>query len=115
MTKFRLGFVSNSSSSSFIVCGNEIPTLPEKYDSKLYAEGDAGIEGCDFFNLSKTMYNYLVKNPVVQKKFQFYIVENEDCGGLNTNDLPANCHLYPLEVDYNITANLEELKEKYGE
>ena len=63
--KIRQGFVSNSSSSSFIIFGKSIYTkniTPELIKEKrIYACSDDGWDGTEFFVINQKMFDMFMK------------------------------------------------------
>jgi len=113
--KKRVGFVSNSSSSSFIICGQRLSKLPAEYVDTLYAEGDHASDGRDFFKLTTAMFATLQKNEIMKENLEYYDVKQIFSDRvLNTNDLPKDCLISTKEIDYHITSTLDDLIERYG-
>jgi hypothetical protein len=118
MSKKRIGFVSNSSSSSFIICGQELKALPESYDPKLYACGDNANEGEDFFNITPEMYAVICNNRQIRDDLNYYIVEKMidiDNNICTVEDLPKNCRVYSKSISYDECVDVEDLESRYGE
>jgi len=59
--KTRRGFVSNSSTSSFVVISQDIDfhSIDENNLEDIYGVGGEWGEGCDFFELDSAMYDFL--------------------------------------------------------
>jgi hypothetical protein len=113
--KIRIGFVSNSSSSSFIICGQKLKDFPMNNNGKIYAEGTELNEGIDFFFINTEIYHFMRKNPGILKNFIFYQVEDKfNRESINTNQLPANCNIYLKNVDYYVSDTVEKIKEQYS-
>lgn len=115
--KTRRGFVSNSSSSSFIICGDKLIDFPEKYNSKLHAEGWGVSEGCDFFKVTEDMYEFLKENKEIRKSLACFLVdfqkEAEGYQKISTNELPKDSFVFAKEISYHITGSTEDLINRY--
>lgn len=119
--KIRNGFVSNSSSSSFVMFGNTINELKE-YNENLYLmdDGGRGYEGQLYFKLTKEIFDYIVNekpelNDVtfIQQLASF----NESNGEAIEEDLvlPKGTETYVFLVDQNTPNDLEQFKEWFIE
>jgi hypothetical protein len=121
--KIRNGFVSNSSSSNFVVLCKEIDSseiIKAISDGeKVYTlgEGYCLSEGVDFFPLDESMANYLLKNAF---GFQCYIVNEMfvEEKTLNSKDISfdknGNVHIMSMEVSHHHSYSLQDLKERYN-
>lgn len=118
------GFVSNSSSSSFVVLGNKLPfrvsmEILKKLSSeeKLYALGKNLYEGDDFFKMEVDMLKVWEENfPKVY--FEFIEINKIQKAGekIHKKDIPMNgCEIYFIEKDYLSIDNLENFIERYGD
>ena len=127
--KARLGFVSNSSSSSFVIVGSKIEgfNLIQNYGKDIYILGKPLDEGCDYFALTKEIYDFIKEN---QAKIQlnwdnisFYkiMLEGEDITIKKDKllkmlqQMPSEIDIYTFTVDYHPTESLEQFKDRYVE
>lgn len=115
--KVRSGFVSNSSSSSFLIVSNST-NIDEKSDL-LHIDME-GSEGRVIFKPTKEMLDYLKQNPeIVENKDISFIkvyVMAEDGNSTYAKDLkdvPDNCCVEGATLDQNSPRTLDELKEWY--
>ena len=125
--KIRLGFVSNSSSSSFVIFGKrmEFDDVKEhKYKGSPFGLGhDYCYEGVDFFELDERMIMFLAGEvgEDIKDKLEFfdvYYVGGEDDDEIKKSDLmrklPAKFEVIPIEASYHKTENVKDLEERYG-
>lgn len=108
--KIRSGFVSNSSSSSFVIIGRYINTkelLNGEYDSEnnvVMLKGGWGCEGEMLFELTKDMIEEIRKTVAEGKTFdKFDMMEVFACGeefSFETKDIPEKVSVYCTEVDH---------------
>lgn len=121
--KVRTGFVSNSSSSSFVLFGKTLSnpeevlmTLTMKRGEVL-AIGDFLSEGQDVFPIDEEMFGAIMKDELFSK-FQFVFCYKEINAEGRTkikNNLPESFEVFSLEVDYHTTESLEDLENRYLE
>ena len=114
--KWRNGFVSNSSSSSFIVAAHKLDKLPTKYNSRIHIEAYGCLEGEDFFPISVKLHNYLKKHPERAEGLRFYDVFGmmpEVPEGVRKADLPDQGNLFRMNIDYDCCKNFEDFKDRY--
>jgi len=102
--KIRRGFVSNSSSSSFVIVGNEIEFSKIKAtDKNIEMLADELAENTVCMTMTKEIFEYLKNNPDVinEKNIRFYEViasGNEEIE-IKKKDLPEKFKVYSLEID----------------
>lgn len=123
--KTRNGFVSNSSSSSFIIiCDNveisEVGTLLAK-GADIWAYGDqqgsSGECADDIFQLDKKLWD-AIKKFHVKDCFQFYQVFDTVCeessGLVDKEKLPNKFLVKAFRKDYCCCSEANDIKERYA-
>lgn len=114
--KIRNGFVSNSSSSSFIVIAKQVtPDSVSKADiesGKIYGLGDYLNEGYDFFPITAEMFD-VAKSC---SRIDWFFVEQKILSEGFLVKLPpysSDFGVMSIEVDNHSTMDLNSLKEYY--
>lgn len=115
--KIRNGFVSNSSSSSFIVLGRNLHRLPSEFERNIWAIGKDLGEGADVFELNEEMFEFLsdkLESTGVYVNFAFVNgLAVSDGDEVESKNLPTKFQIFSFEVSYHSTDSLEALKEHY--
>lgn len=116
--KIRLGFVSNSSSSSSVVLGRGITfdeILNRKSNFPIYMLGDYINEGMDFFEIKPDILAQMKAAPWDIDNFTFievYIIC--DSGHeIDTKKFPKKFQVFSFDQDYHNTETPEDFKEHY--
>ena len=124
--KVRNGFVSNSSSSSFVVFGKTL-TNPEEVRLTLSVRKKPALaigrylsEGMDVIEVDEEIFNAIIENNIFQEfQFLFPYKQISGEGGLSgeaiENDLPETFEVFSGEVDYHSTETVEDLVRIYVE
>jgi hypothetical protein len=121
--KIRIGFVSNSSSSNFIIIGSsinckDVSKLADILISKkrLYAQVKDGMdEGCDFFPVSTKMWE-LYKKYGAKSHIYFYDVLQMAEGHIKISKDSIDkkeLDIFAEEISHHSCTNSEEFQERY--
>ena len=121
--KIRTGFVSNSSSSSFVILGKAIgfDEITKNNLESVYAESDNEYgEGYPVFELTKEMYKYLKQHPEHCYDLKFYEVydyfdEESAKDTLDKSKLPESCQVYFFCRSQNSPHDLQDFIELFEE
>ena len=121
--KIRIGFVSNSSSSSFIVVGSRLShgdTFSKAKElieaGRLYAEGSWCCEGVDFFKVTQEMWDMYMHG--VKGFFEFYDVQlvGEEYGKIKKSDIEGDeFEVHIFDIDNCKTETIKDFKDRYSE
>jgi len=122
--KIRNGFVSNSSSSSFIIMGKKInindinPNF--KNHEKIYVLGNDLCEGQDVFKISTIEEFVFIKSYCEIYENEIEIIDanifiDEDDNEIDAEVLPKSgkIEIYQGEKDYRSSNNINDLIERY--
>ena len=125
--KVRSGFVSNSSSSSFIIIGEADISFNKALQSKketIYVEGQGVVEeGMDVFLLTDEIREHLAEFPglVDAHCLEFHLSRQVKTDGdsdgttmkVTRKGLPEEFEVIYIEKNYHSTETLEQFKENY--
>lgn len=113
--KIRQGYVSNSSSSSFLVVGKQIffEDIGTDYRN-IWVKGKQLNDGFDFFSLDKDKYKF-IKQMKNREVFTFYKVNGfcEDGQEFSKIITGKKQKLYLIEQDYHYSMDNEDLQHRY--
>lgn len=134
--KIRNGYVSNSSSSSFLVSGIDLKKTLElnKNNNEMFIEGCEYNWDDDSFTIGELVTSMLgqieeynndkriiefIESKIYDTCSQFYesLIPDQDCNTFHWDDTPANkmYEKYYLEKDFDITDDIKNLiKEKFA-
>lgn len=119
--KTRNGFVSNSSSSSFILFGNPIDVADIKIkdieEGRIVASGTYLGEGYDLFVLSPEIFEIIGagNNPKLDEELAYYFTYFlvEEGTSLDLREVPQECRVYSMNASYHSSDTLKRFKENY--
>jgi hypothetical protein len=121
--KIRLGFVSNSSSSSFVVVGSKLSHGDVFSKAKglieagrLYAEGSWCCEGVDFFKVTQEMWDVYEKG--VRGFFEFYDAQfiGEEYGKIKKAQIDGEeFEVHVFDIDNHHTKSIEDFQDRYSD
>ena len=121
--KIRLGFVSNSSSSSFVVVGSKLShgdTFKQAEEliktGRLYAEGSWSCDGVDFFKVTQEMWDMYEKG--IRGFFEFYDAQimAEEYSKVKKSEIVGDeFEVHIFDIDNRSTESIEDFKDRYSE
>jgi hypothetical protein len=126
--KIRVGFVSNSSSSSFLILGQDIEIINVTFkmikEKDIYVIGTDLTDGSDIFKIKSIEMLAFMKAVVkVKGKYDFHFVEsfatgNDDFEGeIDVDNLPKTGKIkyFALDKDNRSSSDLSDLRDRYNE
>lgn len=119
--KIRTGFVSNSSSSSFVIIGKNVSSYSSEKlkalmkNKKLYALGVCLGDGQDFFQMTPEIFSaYETMEHPEDLSLYEVCVKICESATLNKNDLPeGDFEVLSVEVDNHSTDSVESFEQNY--
>lgn len=113
--KIRTSFVSNSSSSSFVVFGESYEQLPEEFEKDLWAVGKWLGDGQDVFEVDKETFKLLQQKGKPEWMYflqgKGYNLDNDN--RIKRNDLPEEFEVFDLKKDNCSCWTAKDVKERY--
>jgi len=123
--KIRNGFVSNSSSSSFVIIGKRLSAkeADEKLSSgnSITVRGKTLSDGYDVFTLIPEMRMLIPKSSVYflhdqygMEFFETYLKIDTDMNlEISRDSLPEKFGVFSFEIDYHSTESVDDFKNRY--
>jgi hypothetical protein len=115
--KNRVGFVSNSSSSSFVIIGEKLDFLPNEFEKDLLGVGSYCDEGVDIFPITKELFELIKKSIELEGNLEFYKGKGYDAeagGIIKKSSLPDKFSVFGFQKDYYCTNSVNDLLERYN-
>lgn len=120
MSKFRSGFVSNSSSSSFIIIGKEIVVEDIMNYDNVYFGGGWLSEGQDIFELNDEFKKAILENHIHGEYYSAHVAEeaedNVTIKKSTLENIPGDdITIHVFEKDYHTSGsrNVEDFVKRY--
>ncbi|MCF7924311.1 MAG: hypothetical protein K9L64_04290 [Candidatus Izimaplasma sp.] len=120
--KIRTGFVSNSSSSSFVITGRDIKFDEIDFNNlnNIKVRGQYLCDGQDIFNLTQEIYDVINADRSYLSQLNFIEQYNTLCDEYNDSVkediiIHKGTKVYLLDSDYHGTADVESFIRTYGE
>ena len=113
--KTRIGFVSNSSSSSFVIIGRKISMSDIKKEKEfVYLMGDYFGEGQDIVELNDEMKDYIFANEDIFDCYHF-VTGIIDPSTINKKTLPnGDLEIFCGEKNQHSSTNLSDMMRHYS-
>jgi hypothetical protein len=115
VTVKRLGFVSNSSSSSFVIFYRDA-TLDEIDDEHVRVIGEGLNEGADYFHGDDRVRDYLKHHPEFFDEYYrlLYVYKViDESGTLDPKELDGVVHVESIQVDYCSSNDWDDFEGRY--
>lgn len=116
--KARNGFVSNSSSSSFVILGKELKWNELKIEeSNIWMWGMHVGEGSDIFNLTKEMLELIVGDSYFNR-YSFYkaykaLYTEGGSYDVKRDELPESFNVFSWDKSYHSVESIETFQKRY--